>query len=196
MKSRSSLIIAALLALAASPAFAQQNKNIRGLIESFDGQVVTIATNEGPKVKVAIPEGVNVAITKPFTLAEIQPGMNLGVTTVTRADGAVIAIDVRPIAATTNLGLSAYDLRPGSTMTNAAVEATVASSNGPELTLNYKTGTVKVIVPPEATLSRSAPGTRADLKAGETIFMVAKSEGEQMTAVRLQVSKDGLKPTQ
>ncbi len=196
MKPHKILAAAALLALASTPSFAQQNTNIRGLISSFDGKTLAVETFEGRKLSITAPPDLRVATTKPFTLADIKPGMKLGVTTVKRADGATIAIDIRPLAATTNEGLSAWDLRPGSTMTNATVEATVSSTEGPELTLNYKTGVVKVIVPPEAAMSQAVPGALSDLKAGETIFLVAKDEGGQLTALRAQVSKDGVKPTQ
>ena len=103
---------------------------------------------------------------------------------------------MRPISATANEGLSPYDLKPDSVMTNGIVEATVSSAQGPELTLNYKTGTVKVLVPPEATLSQPGPGALSDLKAGETIFVAVSREGDKLTALRAQVSKDGIKPTQ
>lgn len=82
-------------------------------------------------------------------------------------------------------------------MTNANLEGSVQASGGQELTLNYKTGTVKVRVPPGTPMSQSAPGTRTDLKPGETVFMVARpDESGKLTTVRLQVSKDGVKPTQ
>jgi hypothetical protein len=41
------------------------------------------------------------------------------------------------------------------------------------------------------------PGTRADLKKGETIFTGAKMEGEgKYSTGRVTVSKDGVKPPQ
>jgi len=179
----------------ASPAFAQ-NQNIRGTIESFDGALLKIESFEGRKFAIEAPEDLRVTITKPFSLSEIKPGMKLGVTTVKAPDGRTMAIDVRPISATASEGLSAWDLRPDSVMTNGIVEATVTSNAGPELTLNYRTGSVTVIVPPEATLSQPGPGTRADLKIGETLFVAVKKEGDRFIALRVQVSKDGVKPTQ
>jgi hypothetical protein len=171
--------------------------NIRGVITAFDGNMLSIKSRDGGDVKVELPEGVNVAATKGITLADIRQGMVVGVTTVKRADGAVVAIDVRPIPATANLGLSPFDLQPGSTMTNAVMEAAVASSGGDELTLNYKTGSVKVLVPPGTPMSQSIPGSRADLKPGETVFVSSRiADDGRITAVRVQVSKDGVKPTQ
>ena len=187
---------AAVLAITSSAAMAQQNTNIRGVITGFDGKAIAIKSNDGQSVSVDLPEGVNVAGTKSFAMADVKPGMKLGVTTIKRADGATVAIDVRPIPATANEGLSPYDLQPQSTMTNAVAEATAVTAGVDELTLNYKTGTVKVLVPPGTPMSQAVPGTRADLKAGETIYVAARKDGDKLVAVRVQVSKDGVKPTQ
>lgn len=190
------LVFLALSGFAIAPAAAQQTLNIRGLIQAFDGKVLNVDTFDGRKVTIDVPADLRVTTTKPFSLSEVKPGMKLGVTTVKAPDGTIIAIDVRPISATASEGLSPYDLKPDSVMTNGIVEATVASSKGPELTLNYKTGTVKVIVPPEATLSQPGPGSLADLKPGETIFVAVTHDGPKLNALRAQVSKDGVKPTQ
>jgi hypothetical protein len=73
----------------------------------------------------------------------------------------------------------------------------VAAAGGQELTLNYKTGSVKALITSATTMSQSAPGSRADLKPGETVYVLArKGEGGALTAVRVQVSKDGINPTQ
>ena len=186
-----------IFSLASAGALAQQNTNIRGTVTAFDGRVISVKTRAGADVQVDLPDTVNVAATKAITLADIKPGTVLGVTTVKRADGATVAIDIRPIPPTANQGLSPYDLQAGSTMTNAALEGTLESSGGQELTLNYKTGTVKVLVPPGTPMSQSVPGNRADIKPGEAIFVAARpGDGGRMTAVRVQVSKDGAKPTQ
>lgn len=186
-----------IFSLASAVALAQQNTNIRGTVTAFDGKVISVKTRAGADVQVDLPDTVNVAATKAITLADIKPGTVLGVTTVKRADGATVAIDIRPIPPTANQGLSPYDLQAGSTMTNAALEGTLESSGGQELTLNYKTGTVKVLVPPGTPMSQSVPGNRADIKPGEAIFVAARpGEGGRLTAVRVQVSKDGAKPTQ
>jgi hypothetical protein len=46
-------------------------------------------------------------------------------------------------------------------------------------------------------MSQAAPGGPEDLKVGETIFAATRrGEGGTLTALRVQVSKDGVKPTQ
>lgn len=190
------MLTALAVIVSSTGAMAQQNTNVRGVISAFDGGVLSIKARDGSNVSVALPETIPVAITLPFALSDIKPGMPLGVTTLKRPDGTVYAIDVRPIPATANLGLSPHDLQPNSTMTNATFEGLAQSSAGNELTLNYKTGTIKVLVVPDTAMSRAAPGSRADLKPGETIFVAARKDGDKLVAVRVQVSKDGVKPTQ
>lgn len=196
---RSSIFLGFMLApaLTFAQASAPTNVNVRGVIESFSDDRLAVRTNQGETVQVDVPAAVNVATTKTFGMADIKPGMKLGVTTVMRGDGQVVAIDVRPISATANVGLSPYDLQAGSTMTNGILEAVVDGSGAREILLNYQTGQVKVLVPPEATMSQAAPGARGDLKAGETVYVATRrGEDGKLTAVRLQVSKDGVKPTQ
>jgi len=186
-----------LAALAFAGAAHAQNVNIRGEVTAFDGKVVSVKTRDGRSVQVDLPDNVAVATTRAITLADIKPGSPVGVTTVKRPDGQLVAIDVRPIPPTAPMGLSPYDLQPGSTMTNAALEGAVQSTGGNEITLNYKTGTVKVLVPPGTPMSASAPGSRADIKPGETFYAAAKPAGDnRFVALRVQVSKDGVKPTQ
>jgi hypothetical protein len=82
-------------------------------------------------------------------------------------------------------------------MTNASVGAIVAETGRRELTLQYKGGSQTIVVPDGIPLVRAVPGTRADLKPGEYIFAAAQVNTDgTMTAPRIQVSKDGVKPPQ
>ena len=196
MNTLRSLFCALILCNLASSVWAQ-NINWRGTIASFDGKALGVSMRDGSVVMVDVPESLPISATAAFTLADVKPGMVLGVTTLQRADGSTVAIDVRPIPATAQQGLSAYDLQPQSTMTNAVLEASVASANAHELLLNYKTGTVKVVVPPGTPMSRAVPGTRSDLVVGEAVYVASRrNEAQGFTAVRVQVGKNGIKPTQ
>lgn len=190
-------VLVALTVTAASQFAQAQNLNWRGSIAGYDGKSLTVLLRDGTQVVVALPEALPVAVTQRFSMQEVRPGMLLGVTTVRRADGATVAIDVRPIPASAAQGLSPHDLQPQSTMTNAVVEATVASSDAHEMTLNYRTGSVKVLVPPDTPMSRAAPGERSDLKLGEAVFVASRrNDNGSFTAIRVQVGKDGVHPTQ
>jgi hypothetical protein len=75
------------------------------------------------------------------------------------------------------------------------VEAIVATAGKRELTLKYKDGEQKILVPEGVPIARSVPGSRSDLVAGEYVFVAAQAFPDgKMTALRIQVSKDGVKP--
>lgn len=180
---------------AAAPAV--PNQTVRGVITGFDGKVLSVKDRDGKDLKIDAPDTVVPTIAKAFSMADIKPGMILAVTTLKRADGVNVALDVRPLPPTVNVNSFAYDLRPGSLMNNANVDAMVKGAEGDELTLNYKTGTIKALVTKDTNFSQPAPGTRDDLKVGETMFASVHPEGgDKFTLVRVQVSKDGVKPGQ
>lgn len=189
--------VAALALLAGAQASAQTRMNIRGVIKQVNGDVVVIAKNGGGDASVLVDGKTRIATTAKFSLADVKPGMKLGVTTVVRGND-IVAIDVRPIPPAAPDGLSPYDLAPSSTMTNGVLEGSAEQAPaGNVITINYKTGKVKVLVPPGTPMSRAAPGTKADIKAGETIYVFATGGKDgKLHAVRLQVSKNGVKPTQ
>jgi hypothetical protein len=191
-------VLWAALGLLVTVGAAAQNINVRGTVTAFDGKSIAVKTREGKDISVAMADDTTVSTARPLKLSDLKMGQVVAVTTIKRpSDGATVAIDVRPISATARQGLSPYDLQPNSTMTNATLEATVQSAGGQELTLNYQTGTVKVLVPEGTPMSQAGPGERSDIKPGAVIFLVAKpgSDGG-LIAVRAQVSKDGVNPTQ
>jgi hypothetical protein len=89
-----------------------------------------------------------------------------------------------------------WDSIPDSMMTNANIESSAQVTGGNELTLKYKDGEQKILVTPQTEFFTFAPGSRADLKPGETIFTGARNEGGKLIAQRVAVSKDGVHPPQ
>ena len=113
------------------------------------------------------------------------------------ADGTLVALEVHYLAPTVPQGHTPWDLQPGTTMTNANVESAVVAAGNRELTLKYKDGAQKILVPEGVPIVRTVPGSRADLVVGEYIFTAAQAFPDgKMTAQRIQVSKDGVKPPQ
>jgi len=60
---------------------------------------------------------------------------------------------------------------PNSTMTNANVESSVVSNDGQTLTMKYKDGEKKVMVPANVEVVMFAPATLADIKPGQKFFI-------------------------
>jgi hypothetical protein len=193
------LSIAVLLAgvLTWGAADAQTTARIRGTITAIDGNVMSVKSRDGRDLKLQLPDNVAVAVAKAIKFEDIKKGDYVGATTMPGSDGSAVAVEVHYLATTTPEGQLAWDLQPGSTMTNANVDSIVVAAGKRELTLQHKAGTQKIVVPEGTPLVRAMPGTRADLVSGEYIFAVVQVAADgTMTAPRLQVSKDGVKPPQ
>jgi hypothetical protein len=182
------------LALAGA-ADAQTAARIRGTITGFDGSVLALKSREGQDLKLQLVENATVAVAKPVKFEDFKSGDYVGATAIKRPDGTLVALEVHYLPPTVPPGHIAWDLQPGSTMTNANVEAIVAAAGKRELTLKYKDGEQKILVPEGIPLARTVPGSRADLVVGEYVFVAAQAFPDgKMTALRIQVSKDGFKP--
>jgi hypothetical protein len=185
------------LVLVASAAQAQTNVRIRGTITGIDGKVLAVKSRDGKDLKIELADNVAVAVAKKIAFEDIKKGDYVGATTMPGPNGTQVAIEVHYLAPTTPEGQLAWDLQPGSTMTNANVDSMVVGTSNHELTLTYKGGTQKVVVVPSTALVRTVPGTRADLVVGEYVFIGAQQAADgALSAARVQVSKDGVKPPQ
>jgi hypothetical protein len=92
-------------------------------------------------------------------------------------------------------GHFAWDLEPGSMMTNGTVSGAVEAKSGRELTVNFKGGSKSVQVPPNTPVVTLAPAERADLKPGAPVFFSATRTGEgQLVTSRVTVGRDGVAP--
>ena len=186
-----------LLALASASALAQTNVRVRGTITELKGDVLMVKSRDGRDIQLHLAPDAQVATAKKTTLAELPPNAYVGVTSVKGPDGRMVAKEVHTLGPQVPAGHTQWDLVPNSMMTNANITANAQTSGGNELTLKYKDGEQKIVVTSQTEVATFVPGTRADLKPGETIFTVARveSDGKFMTQ-RVSVSKDGVKPPQ
>ena len=174
-----------------------QTVRLRGTITAVEGSMLSVRSREGENLALQMPDNVAVAVAKAIKFEDIKQGDYVGATTRKQPDGSMVAVEVHYLAPTVPEGQTPWDLEPGSTMTNAKVSASVAATGKRELTLQFKGGSQKIMVPESAALVRAVPGTRADLKPGEYVFaIVQKGADGKLTAPRIQVSKDGVKPPQ
>jgi Domain of unknown function (DUF5666) len=164
------------LALAVTASVAQQPERvrIRGTIEKVDGQVLTVKSREGANLTVNMADNVRLTATVKASLADIKPGNYVGVSAQPQADGSQKAIAIhifRDSQRGTGEGHGPWDLEPGSTMTNATVDTSVAGVDGHVITVKYKDGEKKVIVTPQTIIVRYVDGTKDELKAGLRVFI-------------------------
>jgi hypothetical protein len=152
---------------------------VRGEIEKVDGNTLQIKARDGARVTVAVPDNVRVMGMVKASLADIKPNSYIGVTADPQSDGSQRAIAIHIFTEAqrgTGEGHRPWDLRPGTTMTNAAVETTVAGVDGQTVTVKYKmgdrTGEQKVIVPPGIPIVAYATGDKSELKPGAQIIIM------------------------
>ena len=186
-----------LLALATSAAFAQTNVRVRGTITQLNGDVLMVKSRDGRDIQLHLLPDTQVVTAKKTTLAEMGPNAYVGVTSVKGPDGRMVAKEVHSIGPQVPQMHGPWDSTPNSMMTNANIAATAQTSGGNELTLKYKDGEQKILVTPETEVVSFVPGSRTDLRPGETIFSGARVESDgKFVAPRVAVSKDGVKPPQ
>ncbi|WFU26142.1 hypothetical protein QA649_08015 [Bradyrhizobium sp. CB1717] len=194
--------LAAFFAVAfASIALAQQapTVRIRGTIESVDGNLLGIKTREGSDVKVKMTDNVAVFAVVKTELSEIKEGSYIGVTAMPEPDGTQKAIAVHIFPENQRgaaEGFRPWDARANSTMTNATVAQTVKGTDGQNITLKYKDGEKKVVVPPDTPIVTFVATDKSDVKPGARliIFGAAKKEDGSLEANRVNVGRDGITP--
>jgi len=194
------VVALALLALLTGGAFAQQPPALRvaGTIESVDGAVLSIKTDKLGVAKVALTADAAVFGVAKGALADLKTGAYIGVGATPQADGSQRAIQVTvfaPVQRGLGDGHRPWD-RPNSTMTNGAVAETVAGVEGPVLTVKYKDGEKKIIVPPEAVILNYVVGDRSELKSGAHVAIIraVKKPDGSLEANRVNVGRGEVVP--
>jgi hypothetical protein len=196
MKFFATLLAAALLFASAS-AGAQTNVRVRGTITAVEGDVLAVKSRDGKDLRLQLTDKTTVAAAKAISLKDLKKGDYVGSATVKGPDGTLVAREVHTIARSVREGHGPWDLEPGSMMTNANVATVVSVDKGHELTLEYKDGAQKILVPAGTPIVTTVPADRSFLKAGEYLFAATEVAADgKMTALRIQVSKDGVRPPQ
>lgn len=190
-----------LISVLGSVAWAQQPPpvRIRGTIESVDGANLMIKSREGADMKVRMTDNVAVFGVAKTEMSEIKPGSYIGVSAMPEPDGTQKALAVHIFPETQRgaaEGFRPWDLRAGSTMTNATVAETVKGTDGQNILVKYKDGEKKVVVPPDTPIVTFVAGDKSELKPGAKIiiFSATRKEDGSLEAARVNVGRDGTTP--
>jgi hypothetical protein len=172
---------------------------IRGTIANVDGNMLDIKTREGSDVNVRMTDNVAVFAVVKTELSEIKEGSYIGVTAMPEPDGTQRAIAVHIFPENQRgaaEGFRPWDARANSTMTNATVTQTVKGTDGQNITVKYKDGEKKVVVPPDTPIVSFVASDRSEIKPGAKliIFGAAKKEDGSLEANRVNVGRDGITP--
>jgi hypothetical protein len=194
---KTGIVLAAGLLLVSAVATAQTPVRIRGTVTSLDGDVLSVKTRQGQDVKINLAPNYGVAAAKAVTLADFGPGAYVGSTAKKNAAGQLVASEVHRLPPQAAAGHTPWDSAPGDTMTNANVAKVVKAAGGNELTLEYKGGSQTILVPDGTPIVDFVPGDKSLLVPGATVFLGATQGADgKLSAGRVAVSKDGVKPPQ
>jgi hypothetical protein len=185
-----SLIVAS-SAVWAQPAPPAPTVRIRGQIEKVAGNDVTVKERNGSTLNVKLADNVRYMAFVPATLADIKPNSYIGVTAMPQPDGSQKAIAIHIFLESqrgTGEGFRPWDKAPGSTMTNAAVDTTVSSVDGQVVTVKYKDGEKKVIIPPNTPIVAYTQGNKDEVKPGAQIMITAAQKQPDGSLVAPQIN--------
>ena len=185
------LTLTAVLLAPAAHAQDRSNSRLLGKIESINGTAMTVKTATAVKEVNLLPTAKVYAQVK-ATLADIKPGVFVGVGAMPQEDGSQQAIRVMIFPEAMRgqgEGHRPWD-RPGTTMTNATVETAVTNVSGQALMVKYKDGEKKILVKPGAEILTYVDGDRKELKPGVTITASGSVKaGGAMDADRIVVTR-------
>ncbi len=190
----------AALALCAGAVMAQPatpTMRLRGTIEKIDATTLVVKERGGETLTLALADNLTVSEVLPIDPTTIQSGSFVGIASLPAADGTLAALEVLVFpesARGTAEGHSAWDLQPGSQMTNATVASIAPSANGRTMTLRYKDGEKTIVVPEGVPVVTLKPGDRSLLVPGAKVIVTAQNRNGQATALRITAGRDGFQP--
>ena len=191
------LLASQLVASVASAQTPAQLVGIRGTIVSVGKDQLVVKSNKGGEQSVALDKDTRVAAISIANINDIKPGSYIGAAGIPQPDGSQKALEVHvfpPAMAGTGDGHRPFDLAPNSTMTNGTVGDVVAS-HGRTLTLKYKDGEKKIVVPEDVPVVSIEPGDRSLLAAGVKVVVRARKNADgSLTANSISAGKNGVTP--
>ena len=199
MNRRMFLVLAAAVPLAGS-AFAQSSDKparLRGKVDAVSEDAIQLTLRNGAKAEAKLPANVRVVWLTVAQPSEIKEGSYVGTAAVPQADGTLKALEMQvfpPSMRGVGEGSRDWDLGAGSSMTNGTVGSLVAA-NGRTITITYKGGEKRVVVPDDVPVVTYEPADRTALTVGANVLINGTRAADgTVTATSVSVGKNGLVP--
>jgi hypothetical protein len=174
-----------------------QPVRIRGTIQSFDGQKLSIQTKANGVVDVSMSDATGINGLQAKKIGDIGDNTFIGATAVKTATGGWQATEIHIFPESmrgAGEGHYAWDL-PDSSMTNGAVTGSTSGRGGRTLHVKYAGGETDVDVTPKTAIVALTQGTRDLLKPGAAVFALAIPQpGGTGLAVAVIAETNGVKP--
>jgi hypothetical protein len=192
-------ILAAALVLTALASGAQTTR-IRGTIESAQSGTLSVKLTDGAQAKLMLEPNAKIVAVVKASMADIKEGTFIGSAAVPQPDGTQRAVEVHIFPEEmrgTGEGHRPYAPVPQGTMTNGATAGSpVKGIQGSMITIKYKEGEKKIVVPPNTPVVRYVIGSPGDLQRGAhfTVTAATKKPDGSYEAARINVGRDGAVP--
>jgi hypothetical protein len=170
---------------------------LRGVVSAIDNDSVTLTLASGESRRLALAPDCRVSVLKPIELAKIQPGSFIGSAEMPQKNGTGRSLEVHvfPPGVKAGEGHYAWDLKPGSMMTNGTVGKVVAKHRGLQLEVAYPNGHRRMIVPRGTPIVEITPGEPAMIKVGIAVFAIVGKAADGSDIVGgLSIGENGATP--
>ncbi len=200
MMNRRNMLAGAALVLVPWGALAQTAPNrarVRGTIAAVAADHLELILADGGRAMVALPADARMTWLVAAKPSDIAPGSYIGTVSRPLPDGSRIAAEVQvfpPAMRGVGEGHSPWDLPGESTMTNGTIGQMVVA-NGRMITLTYKGGEQRVLVPDNVPFVTYMPADRSALTVGAHVLINGTRAADgAVTALAVSIGKDGLVP--
>jgi len=193
------IVLAATVSLAGG-AFAQSGgtpARLRGKVDAVSADAIQLTLRNGARAEAKLSANVRFVWLTVAQPSEIKEGSYVGTAAVPQPDGTLKALEVQvfpPSMRGVGEGSRDWDLVAGSSMTNGTVGNLVAA-NGRTITITYKGGEKRVVVPDDVPVVTYEPADRTALTVGANVLINGTRAADgTVTATSVSVGKNGLVP--
>jgi hypothetical protein len=170
---------------------------LRGTIESVAGDQLRLTLRNSKQADVTLPQDLRVTWLLTAPIDDIQPGSYVGTAAIAQPDGTLKAMEVQvfpPSMRGVGEGTHPWDMGTDSSMTNGTVGSLV-KANGRTITITYKGGEKRVLVPDDVPIVTYQPTDRTALTKGAHVLINGTRAADgSVVANYISVGKDGLVP--
>lgn len=170
---------------------------LRGTIDEVAADGLQLTLRDNTKATVKLPAGVRIVWLTEAQPADIQKGSYVGTAAIPQPDGSLKALEVQvfpPSMRGVGEGTHPWDTGPGSSMTNGTV-GSLEKASGRVITITYKGGEKRVVVPDGVPIVTYEPATRAALTPGAHVLINGTRAADgTFTPTSISVGKNGLVP--
>ena len=186
--------------LLAGGAFAQNAGSparLRGKVDAVKADSLELTLRNGKQASAELAPNTRVVWLTVAQPGDIKPGSYVGTAAVPQQDGTLKALEVQVFPESMRglgEGSREWDLGSGSSMTNGTV-GNLVSANGRTMTITYKGGEKRVVIPDDVPIVTYEPADRSALTPGANVLVNGTRAADgTVTATSVSVGKNGLVP--